>query len=257
MSGSRFAYPLTRNIDGDAGGAADLQTDVMRFMAILSLCLMAIFALVQSLPITPLPAPVETPSEEPPAKPITEPPVKPVAEQPVEPVAEPAAKLARPPETVESNKVVVVTRPKWQPKAPPVAAPQTAPAPIESPEAADDEDGFSLRFESDQALMRLVATSKVGLYAIESGRAQRMTVSDSRISFWSASTPNTFHEMETATVPPAVVDALARTGTTTSAVSWGVTLPGMLRSQLDTLMNGRSGGDLVIGKDGNLRLDET
>ena len=38
----------------DAGGAADLQTDVMRFMAILSLCLVAIFALVQSIPLTPL-----------------------------------------------------------------------------------------------------------------------------------------------------------------------------------------------------------
>ena len=51
MSRSPLAYPLTRGIDGDSGGAADLQTDVMRFMAILGLCLVAIFALVQSLPM--------------------------------------------------------------------------------------------------------------------------------------------------------------------------------------------------------------
>ena len=56
MSRSPLAYPLTRGVDGDVGGAADLQTDVMRFMAILSLCLVAIFALVQSLPVAPVPA---------------------------------------------------------------------------------------------------------------------------------------------------------------------------------------------------------
>jgi len=253
MSRSRFAYPLTRNIDGDAGGAADLQTDVMRFMAILSLCLMAIFALVQSLPITPPPVAVETPNEGPPAELMSAPPVEPLEK----PLAQPAVELLRPPEVVDTKKSDIPARATLQAKTPPVEVARLMPAPVESPEAAADQDGFSLRFESDQALMRLVATSKVGLYAIESGRAQRMTVSDSRISFWNASTPNTFHEMETATVPSAVVDALARTGTTTTAVSWGVTLPGKLRSQLDTIMNDRSGGDLVIGKDGNLRLDET
>ena len=46
MSRSPLAYPLNRAADADVGGAADLQTDVMRFMAILALCLVAIFALV-------------------------------------------------------------------------------------------------------------------------------------------------------------------------------------------------------------------
>ncbi|MCH7898310.1 MAG: hypothetical protein IIC62_03070, partial [Proteobacteria bacterium] len=50
MNHSPLAYPLTRGINGDSGGAADLQTDIMRFMAILGLCLVAIFSLVQSLP---------------------------------------------------------------------------------------------------------------------------------------------------------------------------------------------------------------
>ncbi|MGB5410056.1 MAG: hypothetical protein WBN09_00900 [Woeseiaceae bacterium] len=252
MSRSRFAYPLTRNFDGDAGGAADLQTDVMRFMAILSLCLMAIFALVQSLPVAPVPTPAEVP---PAAAPI---PVEHV--QPVEPVkpARPVARVAKP--TAEpateptASEAIILTMPKWQPAA--VAA-EAEPTVVDAPAAIAEPDGFSLRFESDQALMRLVASSKVGLYAIDAGRAQRMTVSDSRISFWDASTPNTFHEMESATVPMPVVDALARTGSSTAAVSWGVTLPQKLRAQLDSLMAGRSGGDLVIGTDGNLRLDES
>src|SRR5210317_40208 len=54
MTRSPLAYPLNRSADLDAGGAADLQTDIMRFMAILSLCLVAIFALVQSIPLTPI-----------------------------------------------------------------------------------------------------------------------------------------------------------------------------------------------------------
>ena len=54
---SPLAYPLNRSADMDGGGAADLQTDIMRFMAILSLCLVAIFALVQSIPLTPTAAP--------------------------------------------------------------------------------------------------------------------------------------------------------------------------------------------------------
>ena len=55
MTRSPLSYPLNRGMDMDAGGAADLQTDVMRFMAILSLCLVAIFALVQSIPLAPSP----------------------------------------------------------------------------------------------------------------------------------------------------------------------------------------------------------
>ena len=63
-----LSYALGRPLDSDGGGAADLQTDIMRFMAILALCLMAIFALVQSLPNTQAEAPpvaVETASATP------------------------------------------------------------------------------------------------------------------------------------------------------------------------------------------------
>jgi hypothetical protein len=61
--------------------------------------------------------------------------------------------------------------------------------------------------------------------------------------------------METSTVPGPVIDALARTGTDTARVGWGVTLPGKLREQLDALMRGNAGGALVIGQDGELRLE--
>jgi hypothetical protein len=245
VSRSPLFYPMHRG-DTDAGGAADLQTDIMRFMAILALCLVAIFALVQSIPLVP-----EAPSQSPAA---AAPP--PVTTAP-EPEATPVVAQPEPPQAVP-QKAVRLTRPKWiptpQPERP--AAVEAAPTQLQTPPAsAAEEQGFTLRFESDLALTRLVAAGKVGLYAITDGRARRMTVSESRISFWDASTPNTYHEMETGTVPGPVVDALAKSGVNTANVGWGVTLPGALRRQLNDLVRGHSGGALVIGGDGELRLE--
>lgn len=226
MTRSPLFYPMHRG-DTDAGGAADLQTDIMRFMAILALCLVAIFALVQSIPLVP-----EAPSQSPAA----------AAPPPMAEAVEPLPKI--PPQ---------VQAPVPAP-APAQAAPEK-PVPLTRPPKTPQIEGFTLRFESDLALTRLVAAGKVGLYAITDGRARRMTVSDSRISFWDASAPNSYHEMETGTVPRPVIDALARSGVNAAQVGWGVTLPGKLREQLDSLVRGKSGGALVIGGDGELRLE--
>lgn len=270
MTRSPLAYPLNRTADLDAGGAADLQTDIMRFMAILSLCLVAIFALVQSIPLNPTEpvAPVTaiaSAEQIAPPEPVTEAP-EPAIEQPQElraptPVAKPT----------DAN--VILTRPKWTPKYPPgdrasvtvqeelpaeVAAPVPKPALPTEQEAQTVEsapEGFTLRFESDAALTRLVASNRIGVYAIAEGRAQRMTVGDSRISFWDASMPNTYHDMDALTVPSAVVEALARSGTAKKDVHWGVTLPGQLKSKLDELMLIHENGALVIVSSGDIQWE--
>jgi type IV secretory pathway VirB10-like protein len=234
--------------DTDAGGAADLQTDIMRFMAILALCLVAIFALVQSIPLVP-----EAPSQSPAA--AAPPPVARVVEpQPApHPAPQPAPQPAPEPEPVPQTRPETAQPvPPARPQPMPAAAPERPAAP---PAEIERDEGFTLRFESDLALTRLVAAGKVGLYAMTDGRARRMTVRASRISFWDASAPNRYHEMEAGTVPRPVVDALSRTGVNTSNVGWGVTLPGALEKQLDSLMRGSSGGALVIGGDGELRLE--
>jgi hypothetical protein len=82
-----------------------------------------------------------------------------------------------------------------------------------------------------------------------------MAVSESRISFWEASMPNSFHEMEPGTVPSAVVTALTRTGTEAHGVNWGVTLPGRMKAQLDALMEEHRGGALVIGASGEIHWE--
>jgi len=248
VSHSPLAYPLTRGIDGDAGGAADLQTDIMRFMAILGLCLVAIFSLVQSLPTEVQVQEVQT-IEEPVPEPqavVAEPQPKP------EPVPVPV------PEHVQN---ITLTRPTWvstftpAEQAKPERLVEPQPQASAPPVNAAEVEGFTLSFESDHALTRLVAMGQIGFYAINNSRAQRMTVSDSRISFWDASTPNRFHEMDASTVPRAVLDALARTGANAGAANWGVTLPGKLSAQLESLMQQHTGGALVIQADGQLQLE--
>ena len=126
MSRSPLAYPLSRSVDGDAGGAADLQTDIMRFMAILALCLVAIFALVQSIPLAPKPVPAAKPPVQAPAE-------EPVAVKPpeAEPIVEPSPEDARP---------VQLTRPQWKPlPRPERAEPATPPAALPEPVAKQPE----------------------------------------------------------------------------------------------------------------------
>lgn len=246
MTRSPLFYPMHRG-DTDAGGAADLQTDVMRFMAILALCLVAIFALVQSIPLVP------EPQTQPQAAAAPPPPPASVHQRMTRPTTSPVVENVE-----EADAPVRLTRP--QPVAATEAKPEPRQARPEEPVTAisvPQQQGFTLRFESDLVLTRLVAAGQVGFYAIGTGRSQRMTVSESRISFWDASAPNTFHEMETTTVPAPVIDALARTGAETGEIDWGVTLPGKLRRQLDALLQEHSGGALVIGADGNLRLDSS
>jgi hypothetical protein len=238
---------MARSMDNEAGGAADLQTDVMRFMAILSLCLVAIFALVQSLPLVPTespPAPLPEPERR---APVTEP-----IENP-EPITKPQP-AAR--QTVRADPLPPTPTPTPTSPAPAKAASAKA-APAETkPAPAATQDGFTLRFETGQALTQLVAQNEIGLYAISAGQALRMTMNRDRAEFWSASLPKQFHEMDTSTVPKAVINALMLSNDFgTDPAIWGVTLPATMSASLNKFMHENSGGSLIIGADGNLRLE--
>ncbi len=228
MSRSPLFYPLSRGMDAEAGGVADLQTDVMRFMAILALCLVAIFALVQSIPL--LPTPVEPPEVE----------------------ADAAQSAIPEPEIIEPPPTQLEL-PLPAPPKPELAKPQPAPPEPVPPPAPQ---GFTLRFETDLALTRLVARNEVGLYAITAEKSLRMNVNRGEFGFWAASVPNQFHEMDETTVPDDVLSALRRAGSVKSSdVKWGVTLPTKMRQQLNGLLSEYDGGALVIGADGSLRLE--
>ena len=269
MTRSPLFYPLNRGMDAEAGGIADLQTDVMRFIAILALCLVAIFALVQSLPLTP--TVIEPPAAQAPQADLSQTP----APAPELVTAEPKITAQESPPVAEEEKPLIITRPAPQripfERAPleiieetiPTQAAETSvpaeerlePA-VSEPTPPSTSQGFTLRFETDLALTRLVARNEVGLYAITPEKSLRMNVNRGALSFWAASVPNQFHEMDEATVPDDVLSALRRAGSVkTSDVKWGVTLPPNMRQQLDQFLSETNGGGLVIGGDGSLRLE--
>lgn len=255
MNRSPLFYPLNRGGDTEAGGAADLQTDVMRFMAILSLCLVAIFALVQSIPLTPNieepPAP-DAAQEVPKQKSVT-PPDLPVAtvSKPTTPI-----KLSRPTpqKPVAREKPVRLERPQAVPVRESSAAPTPMPAKVEPAVAAPEpaQEGFTLQFETDAALTRLVARQVVGLYAMTPDKTLRMGVDGEKIEFWPASLPGKFHEMDVSTVPDNVLAAYPNQQK--QNLKWGVTLPADMTQELDNYLSSASGGSLVIASNGDIDL---
>ncbi|UCG71552.1 MAG: hypothetical protein JSV45_09800 [Chromatiales bacterium] len=137
----------------------------------------------------------------------------------------------------------------------------------EAPANVPAREGFTLRFESDAALTRLVARNEIGLYAIGEKKSLRMSVNRGTVSFWPASAPNQFHEMDPGTVPADVTTALRRAGAlgpdpgpdpegSGPKFQWGVTLPPKMRGQLNGYLAEHTGGALVIEGDGNLRLEQ-
>jgi len=259
---SPLFYPLNRGMDAEAGGAAELQTDVMRFMAIISMCLVAIFAIVQSIPLAPVvsPAPPATPAPVVESGEIVEPDAVPEPEADLvltRPApakiekAEATVPLQRPPlRTVERTSAAQAS-----PEPDPIPAAKSASQRPGTPNRV--QKGFTLRFESDQALTRLVARGVVGLYAITSGQARRMNIESGTMSFWPASTPEKIHEMDAATVPEPVLSAYRRNVVAAATeTKWGVSIPAAMSQQLGHFLSGNSGGSLVIGLDGTLRLEQ-
>ncbi|MGI9343846.1 MAG: hypothetical protein ACR2QV_13490 [Gammaproteobacteria bacterium] len=243
MLRSPLFYPLNRG-DAEGGGAADLQTDIMRFMAILSLCLVAIFALVQSIPLNPPAAKPEQPAA------------------PREPVPQPtSAKSATPiPAAIPTpGERPAPTKPA---NSEPTPAAKTKDEPVDVTEpptpAPPVEEGFSLQFASDAALTQLVASNEVGLYAMNATGAVRMRSSGGKYAFWPASMPNRYHEMDNRTVPADVKNALRRFGSIgrDPDLKWGVTLPTQMQGQLDRILMDHDRGELIIGADGRLRLEQ-
>ena len=261
MNRSPLFYPMNRGMDSDAGGAAELQTDVMRFMAIISMCLVAIFALVQSIPLAPQ-SPPTAPEEKPEPQQAAEPADDPgkAADAPVEPVA-----LQRPePGSMPEKAAPVVLERPVQAAAKPVEAtpPRTRPPAAErqpqrrSATESPSQQGFTLRFESDAVLTRLVEDQTVGLYVMAGGQARRLQIESGRISFWSSSTPDQVHEMDPATVPKSLVTTWNRQhGSGGIDEKWGVSLPPSMSRQVRNHLAGGDGGELIIGAGGQVRLE--
>lgn len=192
-----------------------LQTDVMRFVAILGLCLAAIFSLVHSAAQEQQAGNRQATVEPAPTR------VKKVKAADAGPQAEADAGL-------------------------PPATPAT---PAKVPPAS--EQGFSLEFASADALISLVAQNRVALYLRQEDTFWRLGTDG---TFQPSPAPERIYRMAAGTVPAAYRNAVPGRPARQTAI-WGVTLPASITAQLDRHTGAAEGGNLVIQADGTVRLD--
>ena len=266
-----------RNNSHHGGDNESLQADVMRFMAIIGFCLIAILALVRNVDAPPepntQPAQVQLAQTPPPIVPVARVTTKPaerrvlvVRQQPAAPEPVPARPEPAEPEPEPVSPIV----PEPVPVLAPVPAPiKTAPAepepvqpePIESepevqtadaaaPQVPQDEPGLTLRFASDRDFLRLIARGDVTVYAL---REDRVLGLGKDYEFRRSSAPGHIYELNLATIPNLVSAAFRRSSDGGDGFTWGVALPGRIESQIRNYVQTQSSGVLLIDRFGEVR----
>jgi hypothetical protein len=203
-----------------AGRAHDdmesMQTDVMRFMAILGLCLAAIFSLVKSPDFNP-PAELQTAIPDMPT-------LKPSEFTPEREVEEPA----------------VVTANEANPNPSPAQTEETV-----SP-SVPEQEGFILEFESAKSLASLVKRGTVTLVIADNGLYWAWSNQE---GLTEVNDLSGFYVMEGHTVPDEFRRAAeAKMGP--GDKTWGVVLPAGIINQIGSIVERYSGGALVISSTG-------
>lgn len=250
------------------GDSESLQADVMRFMAIIAFCLIAILALVKhaepAAETTADSAPPEPAAEPPEPEPVTQmarlvaPPVdlpqqpparpEPASELPP-PTTEPTTQPPEPQPTAEPEPVAEV-QPAPPPAARPTPEPEAPPAAPASPAEDPEEEGLILRFASDGDFLRLIARGDIRVYAFQD--TDVLTLSES-YRFLDTSSPGQVYELLPPSIPSLVVDALRQARTDIDGYRWGIALPGHISNQIEQHLGRVTSGQLVIDRYGDVR----
>ncbi len=239
---------------GDAGthlvADAELQADVMRFVAILALCLVAISTLVEGYrsasPTTEQdqPAPPRPAAQARSDAPAVAAPTKPVVKTDMpKPKTKPVNKLPAPPSSATEPTPERLAEPSRQ---------FEAPAQASRTEEPDPGPGLSLRFLTDAALLRLVARGEARVFVFAAGRSLSLDLSDG-VAFRPGPAPARFYSMATETVP-----ALLRANYDgPQDATWGVTLPEQTRRAIEDYLSQSDRGQLVIDAQGRVSLERS
>ena len=212
---------------GDAAELEALQADVMRFVAIIGLCLAAIFSLLQGVE----PASPVMEAEGPPASP---------APREEAPGPEPGTEAIKP---LLAPAAPTIARPAPTPAPPPEQS-----RPVQTP--PPPQQGFTLGFASTEVLYQLLNSGQVTLFAAQDDQYWRYQ--PGRNAFVSSPAPGSWYQMEASTVPRGLRDWLQGAGA--QADSWGVALPAATVSALEQILASRQGGDLRIQEDGQVHV---
>jgi hypothetical protein len=254
-----------------AGDSESLQADVMRFMAIIAFCLIAILALVkntepdaspvdpsdQAIPpaqpevamVTPEPAPWAAMDPEPEAPGTT-------AETAAEPPADlqPATAPGRPEQAATEPVVAEPAAVEPARVEPPAGRPDAAsPEPVDAAEPAAqpaEEEGLILRFASDGDFLRLIARGDIRVYAFQDSDVLSLNES---YRFLDTTAPGQVYELLPPSIPSLVLDALRQARPETDGYRWGIALPGRISHQIERHLNRVKQGELVIDRYGDVR----
>ncbi len=248
-----------------------LQADVMRFMAIIAFCLIAILALVKHAdpeektaaaePVEPEPASEvvqlaaaipEPVVPEPESQPIQP---DPVFERPLQPDPEPLPEIEPP--VVEPIAAAVIEQPEPAPETavttepepePPAAAPEL-PEPTPAAQPEPEEEGLILRFASDGDFLRLIARGDIQVYAFQ--ETDVLTLSES-YRFLDTQSPGQVYELLPPSIPNLIVDALRQARPDINGYRWGIALPGHISNQIERHLGQVTSGQLVIDRYGDV-----
>ena len=127
------------------------------------------------------------------------------------------------------------------------------PAPVPTPPTSK---GFTLRFDSDTALGRLIDRRRVQFYALAGQKAWKLNTANGQPVYTAAPMPAEIYEMETSTVPARYTASFSRQVAAfgLGKVTWGVTLPEHTANAIKQLIQKPDGGDLVIMPSGEVVL---
>ena len=273
---------------GQAPGDDQLQADVMRFMAIIGFCLVAIFAVVQSIPLNKPPA-IEDDSRRQQALVLRQQLTQLAAErqQAVADIADLSlqaqqlqqqivteqrllARLRGELADLQQQKQAAMAQARSEPVAEDAIRQPLMPAPVAKTEqpvaegtaepisegaAAPGSPGFSLTVASDPVLLSLLQQQRLTLYVLAQGRARHIAPAGGVFRVVDADLPTRYHEMRRSTVPP-VLRTLVRqhlSAADPDTLIWALVLPGDMQRQLQRLMASHDSGQLVIGPRGRIR----
>ncbi len=247
--------PHTREPGGVSAGDAELQTDVMRFFAILAICVIALTSLVETVDL----ADPSRPAADVPATTATD------TRNDVDEVAGPTTGTVEN-ESVEAEGAAPVRRRApatataggVAEPAPPARSPENAlPVPpaagtgTRAPAAAAQPPGPALRFASPAAMLRLVANREIRVFAKHDGGSYRLSANGSR--FVPDKLPARLYLMAPETVPAGLVRALSAVSGGDAAATWGVSLSRPIENRLTHAVANGSPGLLLIDAAGRIR----
>jgi hypothetical protein len=231
-----------------------LQTDVMRFMAIIAFCLIAILALVRNgepIPHEQAPrAPAPPERAQTPGSPAGFPAAasQPAGQAAADADPQPMKALEPLPRLPDDEHPDRSPRDETMGAAAPDQAPEEAPAQTDSntPEAI----GLSLRFASDRDFMRLVARGDIEVYAF---RERDVLSLDPSFRLLESPAPARVYPLEPATLPALVTGALNARRADADRFEWGIRMPQRLEARIRALVDHGATGQLIIDRYGKVR----